>query len=454
MAAETTRKPILLIEDDRTLSRLLAMQLAAEGYRVSTANDAGTARELAEREDPSLTLLDVRLPDRDGLELLPFLCERCPVIVLTAFGSIDQAVAAIKQGAQDYLVKPVRPEVLKLSVRRALETAELRRSYDYLKREIRAREGGMVGASTAMAELERSIALVAPTDTTVLLLGESGTGKELAARALHMHSSRAPRPFVVVDCTTLQDTLFESELFGHERGAFTGAERRKEGLIEVAEGGSLFLDEVGDLSPAAQAKLLRTLETRSYRRLGSARDLACDVRFIAATNRDLEKMVAEGRFRQDLFYRLAGFVIHLPPLRERREDIRPLAEYFLARRNAYRHVPKRFTEAALRALEAYDWPGNVRELRNIVERSVILSGEKRDIRPEHLSLDGGRGDGAAVELRFDHEPTLDEIRDAYLERLMRKYGGHRGKVAKCLGISERHLYRLLRRDGGAVDGSH
>ncbi len=444
MGTESPRKPLLLIEDDSTLNRLLTMQLEAEGFRVIVADSADRAKQIAEREDPALVLLDVRLPDRDGLEILPFLCERCPVIVLTAFGSIDQAVTAIKQGAQDYLVKPVRAEVLKLSVQRALETAELRRSYAYLQREIGARRGGMVGRSPAMEALRRSIALVAPTETTVLLLGESGTGKELAARALHAGSPRAERPFVVIDCTTLQDTLFESELFGHERGAFTGAERRKEGLIEVAEGGTIFLDEVGDLSPAAQAKLLRTLETRTYRRLGSVRDSRCDARFIAATNRDLEQMVAGGRFREDLFYRLAGFVIQLPPLRERPEDIRPLAQYFLARRNAYRHVRKRFTEAALQALEAYRWPGNVRELRNVVERSAILSGEAEEIRSEHLTLRPEPETGAVVELRFDHEPTLEEIRELYVRELMQRYRGHRALVAERLGVSERTLYRMLR----------
>ncbi len=445
MGAESSRKPILLIEDDATLNRLLTMQLEAEGFRVTVADSAARAKEIAEREDPALSLLDVRLPDRDGLEILPFLCERCPVIVLTAFGSIDQAVTAIKQGAQDYLVKPVRSEVLKLAVRRALENAELRRSYAYLQREVSARRDGMVGASPAMEELRRSIALVAPTETTVLLLGESGTGKELAGRALHAQSPRAGRPFVVIDCTTLQDTLFESELFGHERGAFTGAERRKEGLIEVAEGGTIFLDEVGDLSPAAQAKLLRTLETRTYRRLGSVRDSHCDARFIAATNRDLERMVAEGRFREDLYYRLAGFVIWLPPLRERPQDIRPLAEYFLARRNAYRHVRKRFAGAALRALETYRWPGNVRELRNVVERGAILSGEDEEIRSEHLTLRAEVPGDAVVQLRFDHEPTLEEIREVYVRELMRRYGGRRALVAERLGISERTLYRLLRR---------
>ena len=453
MGTQPSARPILLIEDDPTLGRLLAMQLEAAGYPVVLAATGAQGLALAEEKDPAAIVLDVRLPDRDGIELVEQLRELAPVIVLTAFGSIDQAVSAIKRGAHDYLVKPVAPEALLLAIERALEKVDFQRTYALLRREAAsAVHTELLGNSEAIRRLRRAIRLVAPTDATVLLLGESGTGKELAARAIHAASPRRERPFVVVDCTTLQDTLFESELFGHEKGAFTDADRRKEGLIEAAEGGTVFLDEIGDLSPAAQAKFLRTLETRTFRRLGSTRDCRCDVRFIAATNRALARMVREGRFREDLYYRLEGLVLSLPPLRERPEDVPLLAEFFLSRRSAYRHVPKRFTPAALEALQRYGWPGNVRELRNIVERAAILSGESPLIEPGHLALrtsaEAADRAGGTFRLAFDHEPMLDEIRDTYIAELLRRHGGHRATVARVLGISERTLYRLLQQRRG------
>ena len=290
------------------------------------------------------------------------------------------------------------------------------------------------------------ISIVAGADTTVLVLGESGVGKELVAQAVHANSNRADKHFVAIDCASLQETLFESELFGHERGSFTGADRRKEGLIEIADGGTVFLDEIGEISPAIQAKLLRVLETGKFRRLGGTRDLESDVRFVAATNRDLRTMANGQEFRSDLYYRLSPFEILVPPLRERREDIPALAEFFLANRKFSRNIAKQFAPSALKALTRYGWPGNIRELRNVVERAFLISGRSARILPEHISLPEGDGkDKTGISLSFASEPTLDELRDAYVARLMDRHGGNRQELAARLGISERNVYRILAR---------
>ncbi len=292
------------------------------------------------------------------------------------------------------------------------------------------------------------IEAVAPNDITVLIQGESGSGKELVARALHTQSHRAKYNFVAVDCCTLQENLFESELFGHEKGAFTGADRQKKGLIEGAEGGTLFLDEIGEINSSGQAKLLRILEMGQFRRLGGTKDLIANVRIVAATNRDLQAMVNEGRFRADLFFRLNAFTIEVPPLRERRDDIPALADYFLRNHSFSTRVNKTLSSTAVRNLIAYDWPGNVRELKNMVERAIILSGDRPKIRPEHFTFNqSSGGQEALINLAFDHNPTLEELEMQYLALQLRKHSGRRAMVADILGISERSVYRMIKRFG-------
>ena len=292
------------------------------------------------------------------------------------------------------------------------------------------------------------IGLVSPADTTVLIEGESGVGKELVAQSIHSQSPRSANHFVAIDCCTLQENLFESELFGHERGAFTGADRKKEGLIEVAESGTVFLDEIGEISPAIQAKLLRVLETGQFRRLGGTRDLAANVRFVAATNRSLQEMVGEGSFRSDLYYRLSAFIINVPPLRQRKGDVELIAEHFLQTRKFLRNADKKFTPQTLKALAGYNWPGNARELRNVIERSILISAESSRITPHHISLPKlAESNYAKVEFSFDHEPTLEEIRAYYLSYLLEAHNGNRQEVSKALGMSERNTYRLIKKLG-------
>jgi two-component system NtrC family response regulator len=444
-----TSKSILVIEDDRTLNRLLSEQLTAFGYAPIGVFTWKEATDALVTHDPALAILDVRLPDVDGVACLPELAAQCPVIVLTAFGSIKHAVEAMRAGALEYLVKPVNASELELAVARALETSSLQRRYEYYHDQFHPSISKlMAGASPAFTEMVRLIELVAPSDSTVLIQGESGVGKELVAKSIHQLSNRAKYNFVPVDATTLQETLIESELFGHEKGAFTGADRRKQGLIEVAEGGTLFLDEIGELPPNMQAKLLRLLETGEFRRVGGTQSLSSDIRFVAATNRDLRSFIDQGRFRADLYYRLAAVVINAPPLRERRGDVALLAEQFLATRSFQRDKKKRLGKDALEVLTAYAWPGNVRELRNVIERALLVSGGSETIHARDLGLDNGSSDTRApATLSFDHEPTLDEIKQTYLAQLLVKHQGHRARIAEALGVSERNTYRMLKRYG-------
>jgi DNA-binding NtrC family response regulator len=440
------RKMVLVIEDDATLNRLLVRQLAQAGYEARGALRWRDAQKMLAADEPALALLDMRLPDADGLDVVPQLKEICPVVVLTAYGAIDHAVKALRAGATDYLAKPVRGEELELAIARALERAWLQRDGRFWKDRVQASFAGkMIGTSPSFRRATDLVAVVGPTDQTVLVLGESGVGKELFARAVHDTSPRAEAAYVAVDCSTLQENLFESELFGHERGSFTGADRRKEGLVEVADGGTVFLDEIGEVSPSIQAKLLRILETGTFRRLGGTKDLRADVRFVAATNRDLQEMVRSGTFRADLYYRLSRFVVEVPPLRERGQDIIAIAEHFVADRVFRRNVPKRLGAEAAKALVAYRWPGNVRELKNVVERAVLLSGEAETIGVAELGLTPAAktAEGTAFRLEFPHPPTLEEIERAYLERLAARDDLSRAEIAAILGISERNTYRLL-----------
>jgi len=442
-------QPILVIEDDATLNRLITRQLQKAGYSPTGASCWAEARDHLAHHEPALIITDVRLPDGDSLALLPELVEVYPVIVLTAFGSVRNAVDAMKQGAADYLLKPVGLEELLLTVERTLEHSQLRRENQFCKRQLSARDAHknlMVGESTALQEVVRTVEAVALDEITVLIQGESGTGKELVAKAIHTSSPRAKHSFVAVDCCTLQEKLFESELFGHEKGAFTGADRQKKGLIEVAEGGTLFLDEIGEIDATIQAKLLRVLETGQFRRLGGTKDLKADVRVVAATNRNLQDMVEDGNFRADLYYRLNGFDLLVPPLRERRDDIPALAEHFIRNHRFSRRIEKRLSGPAVRRLVAYDWPGNIRELKNVIERAIILSRDKPVVGPEHLAFGSThQRNNAMVTLAFDHNPTLDELESEYLAFQLKKFSGRRAEVANTLGISERSIYRMIKR---------
>lgn len=440
------KKTLLVVDDDAVFNSLVRKQLDAMGFKAVGAGSWREARERLGEIEPSAIILDFRLPDDNADRILAEIRGLYPVIVLTGYGSIPNAVSAIREGATDFLTKPVNVDELELTVRRVLETAELRESNRYYRTRLASqRPGPLVYASRAMADVQELIDAVGPTDATVLILGESGTGKEMVAQAIHDRSQRAQRELVAIDGSGLQENLFESELFGHERGAFTGADRQKKGLIEEATGSTLFLDEIGDVGPAIQAKLLRVMETNTFRRLGSNKTLTADVRFVAATNRDIETLSRGGGFRSDLFYRLSRFVIKLPPLRERREDIEPLARHFLGMLT--RTAPMGFDQEALKILLAYDWPGNVRELRNAIERAVILARPGgHHVRIEHLSFIP-RGQGGEVVLRFGQDPSLEQIEREYLRQVMAKYGGNRQRTAAVLGISERHIYRLIEKYG-------
>lgn len=449
------RGNVLVIEDDRVLNRLIADHLTQSGLEVSSATNWQTAREYLSQQEPKLIIVDAKLPDANGIELLEKLVLESPVIMLTAFGSVRDAVQAMKAGASEYLVKPITLDELDLVVERTLANADLRLSHYFCKEQLANRSDRfMVGESSALKKVQKLIDAVSPNDISVLIQGESGVGKELVAQAIHRCSPREQRNFIAVDCCTLQEKLFESEVFGHERGAFTDAKKQKKGLIEGAEGGTLFLDEIGETEPSIQAKLLRVLETGKFRRLGGTKDLQADVRIVAATNRDLAEMSQQGRFRADLYYRLAGFVIDVPPLRKRREDIPALAEHFIRNHNFSRRINKRISKKASQMLVAYHWPGNIRELKNIVERAIILSSEDRKIRQEHLALSAAQlKSDPGFSLSFTEQPTLDEIEKQYLSILLQRYSGHRSKIAGILGVSERSVYRMVEKYGFRDEGT-
>ena len=435
------KKTLLIVDDDAIFNGLLRRQVESMGFVTVGAGSWAEAQQKLGEIEPSAIILDYKLPDSNAGTILAEIRNQYPVIVLTGYGSIPNAVSAIREGAADFLTKPVNVDELELTVRRVLETAELRESNQFYRTQLAShRPGPMVFESAAMREVQSMINAVAPTDTTVLILGESGTGKEMVAQAIHERSQRANRELVAIDAGGLQENLFESELFGHERGAFTGADRQKRGLIEEAGGSTLFLDEIGDISATIQAKLLRVMETSTFRRLGGNKTLTADARLVAATNRDLATMGRSGTFRSDLFFRLSRFVITLPPLRSRREDIEPLAKHFLALLS--RAAPMSLAPDALKLLVAYDWPGNVREVRNAIERAVILARPGSQVRAEHLSFIPRDQPGEVV-LRFGEEPNLEQIEREYLRQIMIRHGGNRQKTAAVLGISERHVYRLI-----------
>jgi DNA-binding NtrC family response regulator len=444
--------PSLLVADDDAVARdLLVEVLESEGYRVRAAGGGQACVRLAASEPFDLALVDLRMPDLDGLEVmrrLSALQPPVPVLILTAFATMQTAIEAIQAGAWDYLSKPFRVEEIRLAVMRALEAQRLARDNQQYRRELDARYGieNLVGHSPAMVALYKQVARLAALDTTVLIQGETGTGKELVARAIHQASARAARPLVVVDCTALPDGLFESELFGHERGAFTGASGSRRGLVESADGSTCFLDEIGDLPRALQSKLLRMLQERVVRRVGGNDEIAVDVRIIAATNRDLRKLVENGAFREDLYYRLNVVTVSVPPLRERPGDIPPLAQHFLARAAAAAGRPiGGLTPEALALLAAYPWPGNVRELEHAIERAVALSTTAL-IRPEDLPPEVPGGPAAGPAPAPPGRLTLEEMKRWYVSHVLDDVGGNKARAAEILGIDRRTLYRILARE--------
>ena len=444
---------ILVVEDDFVFNQLVVEHLNRIGYR---AHDVASWKEaqayLAENE-PDLIIMDKRLPDTDAIDVLQDLVPQFPVIILTAFGSVQSAVEAMQKGASDYLSKPVNLDELELVLGRVLHSVHTLRDLKFNRD--RSETGGknaMVGSSAALTKVHKYIGAVAREDLTVLILGESGVGKELVASSIHRQSQRAERNFVCVDCCSFNEQLFESELFGHEKGAFTGADRQKTGLIEGAKGGTLFLDEIGEIQPSIQAKLLHVLETGIYRRVGGTKDLQANVRIVAATNKDLGELSAAGQFRSDLFYRLNRFVINVPPLRDRKEDIPALIDHFLQHHSFSSRGNISASDEALEKLVEYNWPGNVRELKNIVERGIILMGDVATLHPSHVTFINHRDNGISqlsteptIKFVFDHEPTLEEIESKYIRMLLNKHKGRRVEVAEILGMSERTLYRFLRK---------
>jgi DNA-binding NtrC family response regulator len=450
-----TTGEILVVDDDQRMRELVAKVLAREGYAVRALPRAREVLQALAEGPADLVITDLRMPEMDGLTLLQEIKRLSPdtsVLLMTAFGSIDSAVQAIKAGAYDYLTKPFKMDELLLAVRRALEERQLRAEVRALREEVRTKYNfaNILGKSKPMQDLFALIKKVAASRSTVLIQGKSGTGKELVAKAIHYNSPRRDRPLVTVNCSAIPKDLLESELFGHVKGAFTGAIAHKRGLFEEADGGSLFLDEIGELSPELQVKLLRVIQERELKRVGDTRTITVDVRLIAATNRDLAQAVKEGVFREDLYYRLNVIPLVLPDLKDRADDIPLLATHFLMKYAKEADPPiEGISMEAMRLLLEYDWPGNVRELENVIERAVIL-GRGPHIMPEDLPAYLRAGQSAVPPRAGNSHgpwPTLEELERQYIAAVLQETGWHRLKAAAILGIDRRTLYRKIRTYG-------
>ena len=446
---------ILIVDDDPDIVTMLEDRLQASDYRTVIAQDGVQALELVEQEAPGLMLLDLDMPRLTGIEVLKRLpkvrpTEDLPVIVMTAHASIDAAVEAMKTGAYDFLTKPLDNDHLLLVISKALERDSLQRQVACLKSEVDSRYASIVGISAKIRTVLESAQRAARSDASVLLLGESGTGKELFARSIHQWSPRQTMPLVVINCVALTETLLENELFGHERGAFTGADRLQKGKLEMADGGTIFLDEIGDMSLPLQAKLLRVLQDREFHRVGGTRLVSINIRVIAATNKDLRQAVKNGEFREDLFFRLNVISLTLPPLRERPDDLPALAKFFL---NRHARDAKRpgmmFSPAAMEAMSQYRWPGNIRELENVVARSVVLN-QSDTIEPDMLSLDAIGHSSTGERLSYFslpyHESMKEHTRTLILLAL-REECGNQTKAAARLGLQRTYLARLIKQYG-------
>lgn len=440
---------ILIIDDDVKMLELLEKVLLRKGYLVEVTSKPREALEKFESDGFDIVVTDINMPEINGLEILRQIKSISPntiVIMITAFATVSSAVESMKLGAYDYIIKPFNMEEFVLIIQRAAEQVELKKEVEFLRKEIQQRYsfGNIIGKSPQMQRVFNLIKQVANTNSNVIIYGKSGTGKELVAKAIHYNSPRKDKPFIAVNCSAIPESLLESELFGHEKGAFTGAVSSRKGLFEEANGGTIFLDEIGDMSLAMQAKLLRVLEEKEIRAVGSDKPKKVDVRVIAATHKDLEKAVKEGTFREDLFYRLNVIPIYLPELRERVEDIPLLVEYFLKKYNEEAKKNVRISKEALACMMKYSWPGNVRELENLIERLVVLStGDEIRVEdlPEHIRV--CKAETIVEELTLGDKITLEELEKRYILKVLRETGWHKSNAAKILGIDRRTLYRKI-----------
>jgi two-component system response regulator AtoC len=451
---------ILVADDEQHLRESLVELFAAQGHSVLQAADGTEVLNLLRDRTPDTIFLDLKMPKLDGLSTLKTLKQnpelrRIPVVIITAFGGSEQTIEGMKAGAYDYITKPFDPDEVLRTAARAIEVSRLSREVEQLRARADADDpdasGGLIGQHPAMREVFKLIGKVAPTEASVLIVGESGTGKELVAQAIHRHSRRAFGPIIAVNCAAIPSNLIESELFGYERGAFTGATAPKPGRIEQADDGTLFLDEIGDLPLEAQAKLLRALQERKFERLGAGQTIASNFRLLAATNQNLEELVAEGRFREDLLYRLNVVKIEIPPLRARRGDIPALAENFMRSAQATKtEPPSGFTEEALRTLMTYDYPGNVRELRNMIERAVVLARGPLITVEDLPSFGGDRpgDDSYLTELMgLPLEQAVASLERRMILRALARASGNKTEAARILGIHRQHLYSKLKELG-------
>ncbi len=445
---------LLIVDDDDGFRGALASVMTSRGFDVTPAPSGSAALASLASRECDLVLLDLNMPDMSGLEVLDRVRERYPgveVILLTGHGTIDTAVAATRRGAFHFLTKPCSPDEVEVTLQKAMERRALIERTSVLQQGLAPPDLGQtfIGRSPAFQEILRVIDRVARVDSSVLILGETGVGKELVAKLIHSRGTRSRHPFVVVDCSNLHEELLQSELFGHEKGAYTGAVQLKHGLFEVGDKGTVFLDEVGDVSPSLQAKLLRVLETGTFRRLGGTAQISIDARVLAATNRNLAEMVTQGHFREDLYYRLNAIRVDVPPLRERPEDIACLAGHFVERFNRRFSQNQRLSPEALEALTRYAWPGNVRQLINVIEQVVVMADEDT-ITPAHLPPVFRTSSGGHATSRTAPGSAIVPLRDVerqYIEFVVRHFNGHRANAARALGIGERSLYRKLNEFG-------
>ncbi len=453
---------ILVVEDEPKMRRLLELQLGEEGYTVVLAATAEEGLKRLGQDRTDLVVTDLKLPGMDGLQFLQTLKKHdalLPVIIMTAYGTVETAVEAMKAGAHDYVLKPFSMEEMKLIIGRALDVNRLREENRQLREALgtKYRFENIVAGSPLMQEVLATVVRVAPTRSTVLICGESGVGKDLVARAIHQHSPRRDGPFVKINCSAIPENLLESELFGYEKGAFTGATGSKPGKFELADAGTIFLDEIGDVIPAVQVKLLRVLQEREFERLGGTKTIRVDVRVVAATNQDLRAALEQGTFREDLYYRLNVVPVNMPPLRERKEDIPALINHFLA------HFAKEsgkairgITPAALRLIEAYHWPGNVRELENAIERATVLAaGDVIDVADLRLETPPARGEpapGGTAPVFLPEGMTLDQYEEELIREAMRRTGDNKSQAARLLGLTRNTLRYRLSKMGIADEG--
>ncbi len=440
---------VLIIDNEKRMCGVLKAALELDNHHVELAYDGDSGIEKFNKGEFDIVITDLKMPGKDGLEVLDAVKKISPeteVILMTAYATAQTAVEAMRKGAYDYLIKPFEMVEMKLKVKQILEKKQLARENIDLKDKLKDKYtlDNIIGQSEAMVKVYQMVEKVAPRDATVLIRGESGTGKELIAQAIHQQSQRANGPFIAVNCAALPETLLESELFGHEKGAFTGAEKQKRGRFELAVGGTIFLDEIGDISPTTQVKLLRVLQSREIMRLGSEVTIQVDVRTIAATNRILEQLMKEGLFREDLYYRLNVFPIYLPTLRQRKEDIPDLIIHFLKKNG---QSEDKIDSQTMRALMNYHWPGNIRELENIIERMIILSGDEvitSDLLPPQFKGVNLSADSLSIEIP-DEGLSIDEVEKELINKALKKAGGNKSKAATLLGITRRKFYSMAER---------